>query len=67
MCLGILRPEEWKPATKLIDVLLFTQQVVREPNAEDAVEQGIAAEFREKKEVWEKTAKEWCKRYAGGK
>ena len=67
MCLGILRPEEWKPATKLLDVLLFTQQVVREPNADDAVEQGIASEFKERRGEWEKTAKEWTRRYAGGK
>lgn len=67
MCLGILKSEEWKPAIKIANVLEFMIQIIREPNLEDAVEQSIAREAREDRKVWEKKAKEWTKRYAGGK
>lgn len=67
MCLGILKPEEWKPATKLMDVLYFTMNVVREPNPDDAVEANIAAEYKEKRSTWEKNARDWTKKYASGK
>ena len=66
MCRGLLRPDARKPATKCADVLRFAQQLLVEPNAEDAVEQGIAAEYRDKKGEWEKTAREWTRKYARG-
>ena len=65
-CLGLLRPEAWKPATKCADVLRFARQLLQEPNPEDAVEQGIAAEFKERRPEWEKTARDWTKKYAKG-
>ncbi|CAF9921492.1 MAG: hypothetical protein GOMPHAMPRED_002303 [Gomphillus americanus] len=67
MCLGILKPDEWKPAIKIVDVLEFMAQVIREPNLDDAVEQSIAHEMREDRKAWEKKAKEWTRKYASGK
>ena len=64
MCLGLLRPDEWKPATRCADVLRFAIQLLREPNVDDAIEQGIAAEYRDRRAEWEKTAKDWTKKYA---
>jgi len=64
MCLGLLRPEAWKPATKIADVLRFTMQLLHEPNPDDAVEQSIAAEYRDKRTDWEKQARDWTKKYA---
>jgi ubiquitin-protein ligase len=66
MCLGLLRPDAWKPPTKIIDVIRFCVQVIREPNVEDAVEQHIAKEFREDRNAWKKTAREWTKKFANG-
>lgn len=64
MCLGLLRPDTWKPASKLLDVLVFTMGVLEIPDPDDAVEQGIAAEFKDNRSAWEKKAREWTKTYA---
>lgn len=64
MCLSILRADSWKPNSKISEVLKFALQLMREPDPDDAVEQGIAAEFKEKRGEWEKTAKRWTKEYA---
>ncbi|ERF76269.1 hypothetical protein EPUS_04346 [Endocarpon pusillum Z07020] len=64
MCLGILKPEEWKPSTKIAAVLGFARQLLREPNPDDAVEGRIAEELRRDRAAWEKEARDWTKRYA---
>ena len=67
MCLGLLRPDQWKPSSKIRDVLVFAQQLLVEPMPEDAVEAGIAQEMREDRGAWEKKARAWTKLYAMGK
>ncbi|KAJ9610254.1 hypothetical protein H2200_005031 [Cladophialophora chaetospira] len=67
MCLGMLRDTEWKPSTKIIAVLEFARQLLKEPNPDDAVEAKIADQYRADKAGYEKEAKDWCKRYAGQK
>lgn len=64
MCLGMLKPEEWKPPTKIAAVLDFARQLLREPNPDDAVEGRIAEELRRDRGAWEKEAREWTTRYA---
>ena len=64
MCLGLLRPDSWKPNSKIADVLRFALQLLHEPDPDDAIEQGIAAEYKERRGEWEKTAKHWTKEYA---
>ena len=64
MCLGMLRPDEWKPASKIAAVLAFARQLLVEPMPDDAVEGGIAKEFKDEPAKWAKTAKEWTKKYA---
>ncbi|MCJ1396864.1 hypothetical protein MMC11_000054 [Xylographa trunciseda] len=64
MCLGLLRPDEWKPSSRIRDVLVFARGLLLEPVPEDAVEQGIAAEYRAERAAWEKKAREWTARYA---
>ena len=64
MCLGLLRPDLWKPSTKVREVLEFARSVLGAPIGEDAVEANIGREFREEKGVWEKKAREWTKLYA---
>jgi len=67
MCLGMLRDTEWKPSTKIIAVLEFARQLLKEPNPDDAVEAKIADQYRADKNAYEKEAREWCKRYASQK
>jgi ubiquitin-protein ligase len=66
MCLGILRPDVWKPSCRVRDVLDFARGLLVEPDTEDAVEGGIAGEIKEDRGAWEKKAKEWTGRYAKG-
>lgn len=66
MCLGLLRAEQWKPSSKVDDVLRFAMQLLSEPMPEDAVEASIAGEYKNDRKGWEKKAKEWTKRYAVG-
>lgn len=64
MCLGMLRPDEWKPPTKISAVLEFARQLLREPNPDDAIETRIADEMNNNRAGWEKEAKDWTRRYA---
>ena len=64
MCLGLLRPDTWKPSSKLSEILRFAMGIIEKPDLDDAVEQSIAAEYRDNKSQWEKNAKEWTKKYA---
>ena len=64
MCLGLLRPDQWKPNSKINTVLLFVRQILQEPQPDDAVEQAIAAEFKNDKKAFVKNAREWTKKHA---
>ncbi|KAL9094784.1 MAG: hypothetical protein Q9165_003055 [Trypethelium subeluteriae] len=65
MCLGMLRSDEWKPPNKLSAVLNYARNLLIEPNPDDAVEGGIAEQYKNDRKGFEKTAKEWVKKYAG--
>lgn len=64
MCLGLLRPDTWKPSSRVKDVLVFARGLLEEPELEGAVEGGIAREVREERGEWEGKAREWVERYA---
>jgi ubiquitin-protein ligase len=64
MCLGLLRPDEWKPPNKVVSVLRLIQTLLIEPNPDDAIEPSIANEYRENRKEFEKNVKDWVKRYA---
>jgi ubiquitin-protein ligase len=67
MCLGMLRPDTWKPPNRLSAVLLMVRTLLNEPDPDDAVETGIAEQYKNQRKEFEKTARDWVKRYAGGK
>ena len=64
MCLGLLRPEEWKPPNKVVSVLRLIQALLIEPNPEDAIEPSIANTFKTNRQEFDKTAQQWVKQYA---
>jgi ubiquitin-protein ligase len=64
MCIGILKPEAWKPSSKIMSVLTATQQLLVEPVPDDAVEQDAADKYKNRREVFNKEAKEYTKKYA---
>jgi ubiquitin-conjugating enzyme E2 D/E len=67
MCLGILRPDVWKPASTVSGVLDLIRTLLIEPDVDDAVETSIADQLKSDKKAFEKQAKEWVKKYASGK
>ena len=64
MCLGMLRADQWKPPNKISDVLKLVRQVLAAPQPDDAVEAGIADQYKNDKKAFDKTAKDWVGRYA---
>ncbi|KAH8652688.1 ubiquitin conjugating enzyme [Tricladium varicosporioides] len=64
MCIGILKPEAWKPSSKIMSVLMATRQLLSEPVPDDAVEMSAAEKFKNDRGAFDKEAKEWTKKYA---
>ncbi|KAK6339639.1 hypothetical protein TWF718_009034 [Orbilia javanica] len=64
MCLAILRSDNWKPSSKIIQVLEMAVGLLIEPNVEDAVETSIADEYKNSPDSFKKTAREWTNKYA---
>lgn len=67
MCLGMLRSDEWKPPNRITAVLNMVRSILVEPNVEDAVEAGVAEVWKRDRREFEKTARDWVKRYASKK
>ncbi|KAF6000489.1 hypothetical protein CCYA_CCYA19G4740 [Cyanidiococcus yangmingshanensis] len=67
VCLDLLQmpPQgSWRPSANLIAVLAALQQLLVEPNPDDALEADIARVFRSNREAFERTAHEWTLRHA---
>lgn len=64
MCLGMLRPEEWKPPNKISDVLKLVRTVLGQPQPDDAVEAAIADQYKNDRRSFDKIAREWVVKYA---
>lgn len=64
MCLGMLKSEEWKPSSRISGILRTARNLLSEPNPDDAVETSIAEQYKTDRKAFEKTAKEWVKKYA---
>ena len=64
ICLGILKTEAWKPATKLLEVLVGLHMLLEQPIPEDPLQTSIAEIYNTNRPKFLKTAKEWVKKYA---
>ncbi|KAI9678764.1 MAG: hypothetical protein M1817_005821 [Caeruleum heppii] len=64
MCLGMLKSEEWKPSSKIMGILETARNLLAEPNPDDAVETSIADQYKQDRKGFEKTARDWIKKYA---
>jgi len=62
--LGMLKSDEWKPPNKIADVLKLVRAVLAAPQPDDAVETGVAEEFKNNPAEFEKMAKLWVGQYA---
>ena len=63
ICLDILK-DAWSPALKMDKVLMSIGLLLTNPNPEDSLEPEIAAKYKDDKEGFDKTAKEWTEKYA---
>ena len=66
VCLGALKPENWKPSTRLRAVLEAVRALLVEPAPDDPLEARIADEFRRDRAEFDKNARAYVQRYAKG-
>ncbi|KAJ5103503.1 hypothetical protein N7532_004032 [Penicillium argentinense] len=64
MCLGMLRPDEWKPSSKIGAVLEFARQLLAEPMPDDAIEGRIAEQYKNDNKRYDEIAREWTRKHA---
>ncbi|RKP26508.1 ubiquitin-conjugating enzyme/RWD-like protein [Syncephalis pseudoplumigaleata] len=64
ICLHLLKPDSWKPATPILDVLQAVATLLDNPNPDDPLETSIAEQYITDISKYNKTAKEWTKKYA---
>ncbi|KAL1879679.1 hypothetical protein VTK73DRAFT_6854 [Phialemonium thermophilum] len=66
ICLACLKPENWKPASKLLGVLEAVRALLVEPQPDDPLENRIAEEYRRDRTEFDKNARAYVARYAKG-
>ncbi|KAF4122280.1 ubiquitin-conjugating enzyme E2 D [Geosmithia morbida] len=64
VCLAILKPENWKPSTKIAAVLDSIRNLLVEPQPDDPLEERIAHEYRADREGWEANVATYVEKYA---
>ncbi|KAF7548494.1 hypothetical protein G7Z17_g7020 [Cylindrodendrum hubeiense] len=64
ICLGLLKPDAWKPSTKLRAVLEAVRNLLIEPQPDDPLEDRIAEEFRNDRPSFDKNVKFHVEKYA---
>jgi len=64
ICLGLLKSDLWKPSSKILSVLMAVKQLLAEPLPDDNVEPSIAQVFKDDRNKFNATAKDYVKRHA---
>ncbi|KAI3657038.1 hypothetical protein MP638_003256 [Amoeboaphelidium occidentale] len=64
ICLGLIKSDAWKPATRVVDVLNEIVELLKSPNPDDPLKADIAEQYVKDKAAFEKTAAEWTRKYA---
>eukprot|EP01132_Coremiostelium_polycephalum_P004886 gene4886-6094_t len=59
-----LLSQSWSPQLKIYDVLVTIRALLNEPNPDNPLEVEIAQQFKSDRNAFNKTAKEWTKKYA---
>ncbi|WAO90378.1 Hypothetical protein NCS54_00780400 [Fusarium falciforme] len=66
ICLGLLKPDAWKPSTKIRAVLEALANLLEEPQLDSPLEERIAQQYQSEREAFDKTAKQQVERHAMG-
>ncbi|KAI9631459.1 hypothetical protein KEM48_014334 [Puccinia striiformis f. sp. tritici PST-130] len=64
LCIGLLKPDAWKPSIRIEHVLRAIVNLLVEPNPEDAVVASIAEQFDKDFELFKSTAQDHVRKYA---
>ncbi|KAK8858555.1 hypothetical protein IAR55_002784 [Kwoniella newhampshirensis] len=64
ICIGLLKTENWKPATKMNFVLTELYNLIKEPNPDDPLVSSIADQYRTDRKAFDKKAAEYVSKYA---
>ncbi|XP_065054720.1 ubiquitin-conjugating enzyme E2 L3-like [Rhopilema esculentum] len=64
VCLPIISPENWKPATKTEQVIQALVALVHDPEPEHPLRADLAEEYTRNRRQYEKNAEEFTKKYA---
>ncbi|CAH1800925.1 unnamed protein product [Owenia fusiformis] len=64
VCLPIISPENWKPATKTDQVIQALVSLVNEPEPEHPLRGDIAEEYTKNKKLYLKSAEDYTKKYS---
>lgn len=64
ICLAMLKPENWKPASKIRGVLEAVRNLLVEPQPDDPLEPRIADEYKNGRAEFDKNAQQYVERYA---
>jgi len=67
ICLSLAKPDTWKPPNRIKAILEECRNLLITPNIDDPVEASIADIYKNNRKEYEKTAKDWVKKYASGK
>ena len=63
ICLGILK-DDWSPQITVPKILMSISTLLTDPNVDHPLEEEIAKQYKENRELYDKTAKEWTEKYA---
>jgi len=64
ICIGILKADTWKPSSKIMNVLIAVQDLLREPVPDDALEASIADKYKTDRRAYDKEARDMTRKYA---
>lgn len=62
ICMGILKADQWKPSTRVEDVLRGLHQLLLEPNPDDPLIPAIADQYKNDNASFKKEAQEQTKK-----
>ncbi|KAJ3329180.1 Ubiquitin-conjugating enzyme E2 4 [Blyttiomyces sp. JEL0837] len=63
ICIGILKPDVWKPSNKIAEICQSLCLILEMPIVEDAINTSVAEVYNTNRQKFDKTAQEWVKKY----